>query len=371
MSAPKPRPGILEIAPYVGGKSSVAGVSEAIKLASNESATGTSPRAVEAYHGVGASLHRYPDGGSVALREGLAAFHGLPKEQILCGNGSDELLELLALAYAGPGDEVLYSTHGFLMYPIAARSVGATPVVAPEAGLIAEVDALLGCASARTRLVFLANPNNPTGTYLPATELARLRAGLPEEALLVIDSAYAEYVEAPDYSAGVELVDGGENVVVTRTFSKIYGLAALRLGWAYCPLAVASVLHRIRGPFNVTAPAQAAGLAALQDVDFLEAARRENTHWRGWLTDALTAIGLTVPPSVCNFVVIEFPDEPERRAADADAFLQSRGIILRDIASYGLPNCLRATIGCEDEMRALVDALTAFMDPGHGGAGDV
>ncbi len=366
MSAPVPCPGILEISPYVGGKSTLVGVERAIKLASNESALGPSPRAVEAYQEAAGRLHRYPDGGADALRVALGEAHGLDPARLVCGSGSDELLDLLARAYAGPGDEVLYSAHGFLMYPIAALSVGATPVVAPERERVADVDALLGALTPRTRLVYLANPNNPTGTYLAADELARLHRGLPGDVLLVIDAAYAEFVEAADYSVGIELVEAGENVVMTRTFSKIHGLAALRLGWAYGPAAVIDVVHRIRGPFNVTGPAQAAGLAALHDTDWVEAARRHNATWREWFSECLRELGFEVPPSVCNFVLVLFPDEPGCDAASADAFLQARGIIVRDVSGYGLSNTLRVSIGTEPEMRAAADAFAAFMEHADG-----
>ena len=366
MGAPVPGPGILNISPYVGGKSSLAGVEHVIKLASNESALGPSPGALEAYRGAAGRLHRYPDGGADALRVALGGAHELDPARLVCGSGSDELLALLARAYAGPGDEVIYSAHGFLMYPIAALSVGATPVVAPERDRVADVDALLGALTPRTRLVYLANPNNPTGTYMAADELERLHRGLPGDVLLVIDAAYAEFVEAVDYSVGLELVEAGENVVVTRTFSKIHGLAALRLGWAYGPAAVIDVMHRIRGPFNVTAPAQAAGLAALHDTDWLEAARRHNTTWREWFSERLRALEFAVPPSVCNFVLVEFPDEPGRDAAAANAFLQARRIIVRDVSGYGLPNILRVSIGSAPEMRAAAEAFAAFREYADG-----
>lgn len=360
MSAFAPRPGILDIAPYVGGESAIAGREQAFKLSSNESPWGPSPRAVEAMQAAMADAHRYPDGHCVRLREALSAVEGPPVGQIVCGAGSDELIGLLARAYAGPGDEILYTEHGFLIYPIAARAVGALPVKAPERALTADVDALLAAAGPRTRIVFLANPNNPTGTYLPAAEVARLREGLPKGALLVIDAAYAEFVDRADYTTGAELVARGD-VVVTRTFSKIFGLGGVRLGWAYCPPAIADVLDRIRMPFNVSHLAQVAGVAALGDLDFLERAREHNAAGRAWLTDALRRGGVKVGDSVGNFVLARFPDEPGRTAADADALLKSRGIIVRRVAAYGLPDCLRITIGLEPQLRAVVDALSAFM----------
>ena len=361
MSGLSVRPGIMEITPYVGGEADVAGVERVIKLASNEGALGPSPKAAAAYRDAAATLHRYPDGAAADLRQALGSHHGLDASRIVCGAGSDELIALLCRAYAGPGDEVLHSEHGFLMYPIAARAVGATPVAAPEIDLTTDVDALLGRVTAKTRIVFLANPNNPTGTYLSAAEIARLRAGLPESVLLVIDAAYAEYVGRDDYTPGSELVDGGDNVVMTRTFSKIYALGAVRLGWAYCPPSVADALGRTRNPFNVSAPAQAAGLAALADVDFTDRSRRHNDTWLAWLSKRLRDLGLEVPPSIGNFVLVRFPGQPGRDAEAADAFLKRRGIITRHMAGYGLADSLRITIGLEDEMRAVADSLSEFL----------
>ncbi len=363
LAAPVPRPGILDITPYVGGLSTVSGArsERVIKLASNESPLGPSPRAIAAYHEAAAGLHRYPDGGATALREALGERNGLDPGGIVCGHGSGELLTLLARAYAGPGDEVLHSEHGFQLYPIATRSAGALPVAAAETDLKVDVDGLLARATPRTRIAFVANPNNPTGSYLSVAELRRLREGLPENVLLVIDAAYAEYVGAADYGAGAELVEECGNVVMTRTFSKIYGLAALRLGWAYCPPAVADVLHRVRGPFNVTAPALAAGEAALASTDHAETARRHNDRWLPRLSDELAGLGLTVYPSVANFVLVRFPPEAGRDADAANAFLMGRGIIPRTMGGYGLPECLRICIGLDDEMSAVVAALTEFM----------
>ncbi len=361
MSNPVPRPGIMEINPYVGGESTVPGVTRVIKLASNEGALGPSPKAVAAYRQAAADIHRYPDGGCAELRHALADHYGLDAGCMVCGAGSDELISLLCRAYAGPGDEVLYSQHGFLMYPIAARTVGATPVAAAETDLATDVDALLDAVTDRTRILFLANPNNPTGTYLPASELNRLRNGLPERIPLVIDAAYAEFVTRNDYSPGAHMVEAGDNVVMTRTFSKIHALGGVRLGWAYCPAAVADVLNRVRNPFNVSAPAQAAGLAALADVAFTERSRAHNERWLSWFTGRLRELGLTVPPSLGNFVLARFPTEPGGDAEAADAFLKSRGIITRRVAAYGLADSLRITIGLDDEMHAVVDALAEFL----------
>ncbi len=357
MTGPTPRPGILDIKPYVGGESAVTGVAHPVKLSSNEGALGPSPKALTAYAAAGAEMHRYPDGQHTALRRAIAARFKLDAGRIVCGAGSDELLGLLCRAYAGPGDEVLYSQHGFLMYPIAARSCGATPVAAPEVDLTASVDNLLAAVTGRTTVVFLANPNNPTGTYLPRAEVERLRAGLPAHVLLVLDAAYAEFVGPADYSAGLELVDRpGGNTVVTRTFSKIYALGGLRLGWGYFPQDVADVLNRVRNPFNVASPALAAGLAAFDDTEWLDRCRRHNDTGLDWLQKRLTGLGLTVTPSVCNFVLARFGD-----AKAADAFLRSKGYIVRAMGGYGLPDWLRITVGRDEENQGVADALAEFL----------
>ncbi len=362
MTAPTPRPGILDIQAYVPGDSKVVGAGKSIKLSSNETPLGPSPRAVAAYEEAGAGLERYPDGDATQLRQAIGASTGLDAGRIVCGSGSDELLNLLAQGYLGPGDEAIYTTHGFMVYRIAILASGAKPVIAPETNLTADVDKILGCVTDRTRLVFLANPNNPTGTYLAASEVDRMRAALPDSVLLVLDAAYAEYVDRDDYEAGARLVKETNNTVMTRTFSKIYGLAALRIGWSYCPPHIADVLNRIRGPFNLTSSAIAAGAAAIADRDHRDAAVAHNTRWRQWVTDELMSLGLDVTPSVGNFVLIGFEAEGDQTAANADTFLKSKGIILRRVDGYGLPNCLRMTIGLEQENIAVRDALKDFME---------
>jgi histidinol-phosphate aminotransferase len=357
---PTPRPGILDIAPYVPGKSGARGV-KVHKLSSNESPLGASPGAIAAFAASADKLESYPDGSATLLRETIGARFGLNPAAIVCGAGSDELLQLLAHAYLGPGDEAIYSQFGFLVYPIAIKSNGATAIVAPERNHTADVDAILGCLTPNTRMVFLANPNNPTGTYLPFSEVKRLHAGLPRNVLLVLDAAYAEYVRRNDYESGIELVSTSSNVVMTRTFSKIHGLAALRLGWAYCPLHVADVLNRIRGPFNVSAPAIAAGVAAMADTSFVEQAVVHNEAWLPWLTRELENLGLDVTPSVGNFLLIHFSNEPARSAAAADTHLSLNGFVLRRMDAYGLPDALRASIGTEEANRGLVAALKAFL----------
>ena len=359
--APVPGPGILNISPYVGGEAEAEGHARPIRLASNESALGPSPKAVAAYRALAGEIHRYPDGSAAELREALGHYHELDPTRIVCGAGSDELIALLLRSYASPGAEVLYSRHGFLMYSIGAKAVGATPIAVPERALTADVDGFLARVTERTRIVFIANPNNPTGTYLSANEMARLHAGLPAHVVLAIDAAYAEYVNRNDYEAGIALVNQASNVVMLRTFSKIYALAGLRLGWAYCPPEIADVLNRIRGPFNVTAPALAAGVAAVEDVAALERARAHNDHWLPWFSERLQAIGLELTPSVGNFVLARFPDAPRRNADAAFAFLHSRGILTRQMDAYGLPKCLRITIGTGEEMKTVAAALAEFM----------
>jgi histidinol-phosphate aminotransferase len=361
MSELRVRPGIMEIAPYVGGESAVQGAKRVIKLSSNESALGPSPAATAAYGDLSAKLHRYPDGDCRELREAIAETFSLDASKIVCGAGSDEIISLICKAYAGPGDEVLYSQHGFLMYPISAKAAGATPVTAPETDLTTDVDAMLAAVTEKTRICFVANPNNPTGTYIPASEMEQLRKGLPDDVLLVIDAAYAEYVGRDDYSDGAEMVESHDNVVMTRTFSKIFGLGGMRLGWGYVPPAVAGVLHRVRGPFNVASAAQVAGAAAVRDRAFTARVRAHNDQWLPWTTAKLRELGLSVTDSVGNFVLVCFGAFPEHGAEAADAFLKGDGIIVRRMAGYGLPECLRITVGAEDEMQAVVDSLARFL----------
>lgn len=361
MSLPTPQPGILDISPYQGGAAAVQGVDRVIKLSSNEGALGPSPRAQAAYAAAAGKLHRYPDGGSTALRRAIAARHGLDADRIVCGAGSDELIGLLVRAYCGHGDEVLYPAHGFLMYSIYAKGAGAVPVTVPEDTLRASVDALLDGVTERTRIVFITNPNNPTGTYVTAEELKRLRDGLREDIIMVVDAAYAEFVDRNDYSAGQDLVENTPNTVMLRTFSKIHGLGGARVGWGYFPAAIADVMNRLRSPFNVALPSQIAATAAIEDAEFTALCKAHNDYWLAWMLDALRDLGLEVTDSVANFVLVRFPDGP-RNVQAADAFLQSRGIIARRVAGYGLPDWLRITIGREDENPLVIDAIRDFLN---------
>jgi histidinol-phosphate aminotransferase len=356
-----PKPGVLEIAPYVGGRASVPGVAAPIKLSSNEGALGPSPKALAAYTAAICDVSIYPEGSAQILREAVGAAYGLDPARIVCGNGSDELLTLIANAYLRPGDEVLFGEHSFLVYKIAALANSGVPVSVKEKDRRVDVDAMLAAVTPRTKLVYLANPANPTGTYLPFDEVVRLHAGLSPDTLLVLDAAYAEFVRRNDYDAGIALCLKHDNVVMTRTFSKVYGLAGLRVGWALVSPAVADVLNRIRMPFNVSIPAQRAGAAAMSDHDHLQAALDHNTQWRDRLTAAIRGLGLAVDDSVTNFLLIRFPGTPGKSAAEADRYLCEHGLILRGMAAYGLPESLRLTIGPADACGKFLQVLTAFM----------
>jgi histidinol-phosphate aminotransferase len=359
MSALRPRAEILGIASYVGGESKLPGVNRVVKLSSNEGAFGVPPGAVAAARRAAAELHRYPDGGATELRRVLGARFGLDPDRIVCGAGSDDLLYLLAQAYGGAGTELLMTEHGFSIYEIAGRYAGCRVTRTRERQLTADVDALLAAVSPATRLVFLANPNNPTGSLLPARELERLRAGLPPDVLLVLDGAYAEYVDDPEYDPGIALADTTDNTVMTRTFSKVFGLGGMRVGWCYAPPAIVDVLNRVRAPFNVSSIGQAAAVAALEEPGWLEKSRAHNSACRARLSAALVALGIKVWPSQCNFVLADFASI--ERAEQANAFLRRRGLIVRGVKGYGLPHCLRITIGTEEEVALVTDALTAFV----------
>lgn len=359
--APKPNSSVMGIARYIPGANKANGNVKTYKLSSNETPLGPSSKVHDAITQTLTELEIYPDGSSLKLRDAIASTYGLNADNIMCGNGSDELLGLLCQTYLSGDDEAIYSEHGFLVYKIQIMANGATPVVVPEVDLTVNVDAMLAAVTPKTKMVFIANPNNPTGTYLPIEELRRLHAGLPKKVILVLDAAYAEYVRRNDYEAGIELVSANENVVMTRTFSKIYGLAGLRIGWLHAPASVIDAMDRIRGPFNVNAVAIAAGCAAMEDKAHLEASIEHNNKWLENVTSALESLGLKVTPSVGNFVLIHFPDDGVHSAANADEFLLSRGYVLRRVAGYGLPNALRMTIGSEEANLGLIAALTEFM----------
>lgn len=351
-----PQPGIMDIALYVGGTSHVAGVSNVVKLSSNENPFGPSDRAKEAFTKSVHQLHRYPSTDHANLRQAIAEVHGLDAGRIICGVGSDEIIHFLCQAYAGPGDEVLYTEHGFLMYKISAMAAGATHVEVAERDRTTDVDALLAGCTPRTKLVFIANPNNPTGTMISAGEVARLARGLPPQAILVLDGAYAEYVEG--FDAGLSLVEAMPNVVMTRTFSKIYGLGGLRIGWGYGPKAIIDVLNRIRGPFNLSNTQLDVAEAAVRDQDYVAKCRSENARLRHWLAEALAAHGVPSDTSMANFVLARFASAEEAEACDL--FLQEQGVIVRRVGGYKLPHCLRITVGDEASCRRAAHAIGQF-----------
>ena len=360
MTSPVPNPGIMKISAYVAGEGKVEGVAQVRKLSANENPLGPSPKAIEAYGKLGAELHRYPEGASSDLRGALAKHYGLDVNRIVCSAGSDELITLLCSAYIGPGDEVVFNRYGFAMYPIATLARGGVPVMADEDNYTASVDALIAKVTSKTKIVFLANPNNPTGTYLPYSEIQRLRAGLPASVLLVLDAAYSEYVTRNDYDAGAQLVEAHDNVVMLRTFSKIYALAGLRVGWGYFPPEIVAVLERIRSPFNVSLAAQHVAVAALNDVAWVDKSRAHNDAWLPRVKAAVEELGLTTVPSVGNFLLIRFPAAPKDAKA-AEQFMKGKGMILRPVGGYGLPEFLRLTIGTEDDNLAFIAALKEFM----------
>lgn len=357
MSGPQPRRGVMDMPAYVGGREKVEGVAEPIKLSANENPLGASPQAVAAMQQYG-DLAIYPDGHANALRDRLAALNNIDAAKIVCGNGSDDILNLLTQGYLAPGDEAIHTEHGFLVYMLATGAAGGVPVCVSETALTANVDAILAALTDKTRLVFLANPNNPTGTMLDQSEIDRLHAGLPDSVILVLDGAYAEYVDPAHYPAGFDMVDKFDNVVTTRTFSKAYGLAALRVGWGYCPPAIASVLNRLRGPFNVNGLALAAAEAALDDQAHIEKSRAYNAQWRDWLVQQLGDIGFDIRASDANFILVEFDNQNEAEAAED--YMSRHGIIPRGLVAYGLPHALRLSIGTEAANRQAFELLKAF-----------
>jgi histidinol-phosphate aminotransferase len=355
---PRPRPEILGIHPYVPGTSAVPGINRVTKLSSNEGAFGPPPGVAAAIAGLAHDLHRYPEGTASALRQAIGARFGLDPERIVCGAGSDDLIYLLCHIYGGPGTELIMTAHGFSIYEIAGPLAGCRVVKVPERDRTTDVDAILAAVTPATRLVFIANPNNPTGTFIPTAETARLRAALPPDVLLVLDAAYAEYVDRPDYDPGIKLVAAHDNTVMTRTFSKIFGLGGLRLGWAYAPPAIVENLNRVRSPFNVSLAAHDAGIAALAAPGWIERSRAHNSAERARLTKALHDAGFGVTPSETNFLLVDC--HSPARADAADARLRAHGVIVRRVGGYGLPSCLRITIGLAEENDLVAEALSDF-----------
>ncbi|EBA08461.1 histidinol-phosphate transaminase [Sagittula stellata] len=356
MATIDPQPGIMDIALYEGGKAKVDGITNVVKLSSNENPFGPSPAVQDAVVRSVHELHRYPSTDHASLRSAIGEVHGVDPERVICGVGSDEIIHFLCQAYAGPGTEVLHTVHGFGMYRISALAAGASPVEVPERDRVTDVDAILDGCSERTRLVFIANPNNPTGTMIGLAEIERLAEGLPDQCLLVLDGAYADYVEG--YDGGARLVEQRENVVMTRTFSKLYGLGGMRVGWGYAPKAVIDVLNRVRGPFNLSNTALAAAEAAVRDTTWAEKCRNDNTRLRMILSEALAEHGVPSDTSTANFVLARFADKEEADACDL--YLQSQGLIVRKVGGYKLPNCLRITVGDEPSVRRVAFCIGQF-----------
>ena len=363
MSAPEPKPWIMAIAPYVPGRSTTDDGRKVAKLSSNENPLGTSPKARDAFLQAATRLERYPDASATELRDVIAEKYGLDPTRIIYGNGSDEVLHLAAGAFAGPGDEVIFVHYGFAVYEIAARRVGAVPVIAPDKDYATDIDAILACVTERTRMVYIANPNNPTGTYATKQEIARLHAGLRPDILLVLDHAYAEYIEGDAEDGGMALAETAANVLVTRTFSKMYGLAAERIGWGYASPAIIEAMHRIRLPFSITIAGTAAAIAALGDTEFVEHTRAHNAEWRAWFSAEIAKLGnagLRPVPSQANFVLVLF--EGTLTAETAYKGLMDAGYIVRWLPGQGLPHGLRITVGTEDETRGVAAALRDLVE---------
>jgi histidinol-phosphate aminotransferase len=362
---PIPKPGILDIHAYVPGKAKVEGVAEPVKLSANENPLGSSPRAQAAYATAAGKLNLYPDPKAMIVRAAIAERYGLEPERLIFGCGSDEVFQILNQTFLEPGDNMVQGEFGFAAFAIGAKAAGGVVKYAKEPGFRVDVDELLAQVDERTRLVFLANPGNPTGTWIPFSEVRRLHEALPASVVLVLDGAYGEFALDRGFSDGLELARGSVNVVVTHTFSKLHGLAGLRIGWAYAPTQIAEAMERIRLPFNTSVPAQLAAVAALEDEDFQRASIELVEQWRPWLTQQLGGVGLeVVSPSATNFLLVGFPKTPGRTAAEAEAFLASRGLLVRGVKLYGLPDHLRVTIGLEAHNRALVEALADFMRAG-------
>ncbi len=359
---PLPKPGILDIHAYVPGKATAEGIAEPVKLSANENALGSSPKAQAAFASAEHSLHIYPDPRTSIVRAAIAEHYRIEPERLIFGCGSDEVFALLNQTFLEPGDNMVQGEFGFAAFAIGAYACQAEVRRAKEPGFRIDVDELLKCVDERTRLVFLANPGNPTGTWIPFSEVRRLHDALPPSVVLVLDGAYGEFALDPGFDDGIDLARTASNVVVTHTFSKLHGLAALRIGWGYAPLEIAQAVDRIRLPFNTSIAAQRAAVAALADEDFQRASLELTETWRPWLTQQLGGLGLDViGPSAANFVLVGFPKTPGRTAAEADAFLTSRGLLVRGVGNYGLPDHIRITFGLEAQNRALVDALADFM----------
>ncbi len=358
---PKPLPQLAKVKTYVPGEAPKPGKGPSYKLASNENPLGASPKAKAVFAEMAAKLDLYPDGGAQALKAAIAKKNGLDASRIVVGAGSDEIFLMLGRAYLGPGDEMIATEHAFAIYAMIGQQQGATVVEVPEKKFTADVDAILKAVTPKTKLVWLANPNNPTGTYLPYEDVKRLHAGLPPGVLLVLDGAYAEFVRKNDYASGIEMASQYDNVILTRTFSKLYGLAGLRVGWAYAPAHVVDAIERVRMPFNVNLVAQAVAIAALDDDDFTQKSLVHNDKELPRLVGDIRAMGLEVIDGVGNFCVVKFSETKGKTAGEALAYLKERGVTVRSLAGYRMPNHLRISVGTVEGNDAVLRLLKDFL----------
>ncbi|MCQ2913914.1 MAG: histidinol-phosphate transaminase [Alphaproteobacteria bacterium] len=361
MKTPVAHDTIMEISPYVGGTSKLPGFDKVVKLSSNEGAFGVNPNVVEAIRSHAELMFRYPDGSSQELREAIAKVHNLDKDKILCGTGSDNVIDIICEAFSKDGDDVIMTQYGFSMYRVCAKGNGANVIEVPEKNYTVDLDAVLSAITNKTKIIFITNPGNPTGTYLPKKDLYDFCKKVPSNILIVLDSAYAEYVPCEDYTAGAEFVEEFNNVIMLRTFSKIYALGGLRIGWSYASKEIIDVFNRIRAPFNVNTMAQYAGVVAMQDREFVKKCFEHNKKWQKKFPEELSKIGLNCTPTVANFVLVHFP-KTGKTSEKCDEFLKQHGYIVRRVLAYGLKDELRITIGNEEEMTTLVSLLKEFME---------
>ena len=357
----EPRQGILSIPKYISGKSGLGRLDNPIKLSANENPYGPSKKAIEVFVQSQNNLGVYPDSNHEALRYAIADVMGINERQIICGAGSDELINFLCQCYASDGDEVIHSAHGFAMYRISTLTVGATPVSVPEINRHADISKIIKACNERTKLIFLANPNNPTGTFIDIAELNKLVDSIPRHTLLVLDGAYAEYIEK--FDSDIELVDRRQNVFITRTFSKIHGLGSLRVGWGYGPKNIIEALQRVKGPFNISGVGQEVAAAAIKDIEYVDKCRRDNLNLRESLASDLKRINIQTDRSFANFLLLRFPNN--NLAKLANEFLYRNGILVRDVSNYGLENCIRISIGTSSDCEQVLGYLTKFQENNH------
>ena len=356
-----PKRGIDTIKIYKGGTSKISGIKNIIKLSSNESPLGPSKKAIDAYQKSSSKLSRYPELTAESLQQIVASKFNLNSDQIICGTGSDEILIFVALAFCSPGDEIIHAQHGFEMYPIVTKYVGAESVLAEEIDYKISINSILDNVSDSTKIIFIANPNNPTSTYLNRKELRLLMNKISKNIVVVIDAAYAEFTDADDYDRTFDLANEYENVIITRTFSKAYSLAGLRLGWGYASKILIDIIKKVRPPFNLPHGAIAAGIAALHDDDHLHKVVKHNSNIKSWFIDELNNLGFKAYKTQANFVFVLIPEKENQSASIINDYLISNGIAVRYLLSYGLDNALRITLGTREELDLTIKMLKEFV----------